>query len=86
MSIFNCSQGVLPHHQAAALFLRTKEKFTNKKLNSKSSDGRARRAISIINYQQLSLPAIEKNQQHHKHDFHHEYHHSLLIIIVIILL
>jgi hypothetical protein len=29
-------------------------------LNSKSSDGRARRAISIINYQQLSLPAIEK--------------------------
>jgi hypothetical protein len=60
MSIFNCSQGVLPHHQAAALFLRTKENLPTKKLNSKSSDGRARRAISIINYQQLSLPAIEK--------------------------
>jgi len=38
-----------------------KNKIYQQKLNSKSSDGRARRAISIINNNNFTtLPAIEK--------------------------
>jgi len=47
--------------------------------NSKSSDGRARRAISIINQHQ-PIKEQQQKQQHHKNNFHHEHHHSLLII------
>jgi len=50
------------------------------KTNSKSSDGRARRAISIINRFIINYYQQTQQQQYHKHDFHHE-HNSLLIII-----